>query len=59
MTVLVGDNRYVNVVKIEDYQSKAIMVRLVLENSGVVDVPVYEDIEVIFSMKNYYTEEKK
>jgi len=52
MTVKIGDKTYRNVAKIEDNQTRAIMVRLMFNNGEVLDIPVTENDEIIFVLEN-------
>jgi len=60
MTVEVRDihyndvpKRYDNVAKIEDYQSKALKIVLMLNDGTTVEVPIQEDDRIVFIMKKY------
>ena len=51
MTVKIGFIHYVNVVKIEDYQSKSIAINLVFNNGEEREIPVTENDEIVFVME--------
>jgi hypothetical protein len=53
MTIKIGDKTYRNIAKIEDHQTRAVMVRLMFNNGQTLDIPVTENDEIIFTMENH------
>jgi len=51
MTVKIGDKSYRNVARIDDCQTKAIEIRLMLNDSKTIQIPVTENDEIIFVME--------
>jgi len=52
MTVKIGDCYYRNVAIIEDYQTRNITVRLRFNGGETKEIPVTENDEIIFAMKD-------
>jgi len=51
MTVKIGDHCYRNVATIQDNQTRAIEIRLMLNDGKIIQIPVTEDDEIIFVME--------